>query len=579
LRTAVTIRAARPDALPALVRRAESLLGGTVQRFVDPGGRLAVVSTDAVHVDDREAFVHTGYVNHGDGSSAAVRPLISLKKRWVGPPELRLTDSPGGIAAFFLVDAAADRVFAWSSRGGTEAVFWARGPEGIVIGNRPLFCHLLASGRETPATSTSWARRVLLGDSTLWDDTCFEDTWYATPRTTLVLDRGEVQTRPHPLAIGPRFVDRSPEGLDAFADTSLRAVEVMRGEPLVQLHLSGGKDSRVVAGLLARAGLPAECIVYSLPGIGEEPTAAAVARALGLPLRTLDHEISTGPAMVETMLDNLARQDGLLNENRQLIYPALAPTSVPILEGQAHHPRGGMLTMMQNRFLVKRRIHRQLTGDETLVDSAIGRERSARVSQLLRGYTVDHPADLSYWMYADWRMGRWLQPVWMRIRRARPLYWPMMDERVLEVTARLATWDRVSEYAFFAMMKRHAPALASLPLYDGIWRFDSNGADKTLFPEGFATRSVPDPERGGRKRTAEKRLSTVLPLFRMVMSDLRSADDLRSWIRPDVLPRLLDAGDDTPAALGLENQKIVRFMWKVVALGLTLDGRWFGRAP
>ena len=69
----------------------------------------------------------------------------------------------------------------------------------------------------------------------------------------------------------------------------------------------------------------------------------------------------------------------------------------------------------------------------------------------------------------------------------------------------------------------------------------------------------------------------VLPLFRAALSDFRCAAELRTWIRPDVLPRLLDAGDQTPALLGIDNQQIVRFMWKTVAIGLVLDGDWLGR--
>ncbi len=86
------------------------------------------------------------------------------------------------------------------------------------------------------------------------------------------------------------LTEPGPGGADAaacVADALVRAVTPLRDVTgPVELSLTGGKDSRLIAAALARAGVPARARTYGFPGHPDVIVAAQVARELGL-----EHEI------------------------------------------------------------------------------------------------------------------------------------------------------------------------------------------------------------------------------------------------------------------------------------------------
>lgn len=604
MRDVALIRGDDPRAVGEATRRATSLLSAgaapsrdrterVIESWTSPDGSMALVQSESIaapvrvplHRTRSEAFAYTGFVGLPDPSATSVRERVVLRNRWLRTPALVLREAPGGTAAFFLADGDGRAAYAWSGLSGAEGVFHAQGPRVTVISNRPLCAHLVATERDRPSFSRTWARRILVGDYTLWDDTPYDDTFYAPPRSTVVVDRRGIRFLPHPLRIpSSSYAAGSTEAIDDLVHASLDAIGVVRRMPRGELHLSGGKDSRMVAALVKRAGIDVETVTYGGGVGGESAAAAAVARCLGLPHRVAAQDTRSDESLLPTMLANLARAEGLLNENRQLSYapPPVVPGR-PVLEGQAHHPRGGYKTHEDWGVAKARaRLHRQLGGDGELVASELGAERRRRIDALVVRYRPRRAAELAFWMYADWRAARWLHAAYLANTAERHVVWPMMDERVLSVCARLDVADRVREVAFFRALTALAPELARLPLYEDVWKFDHGGPGSTPFPDGFAERTTPFPEQAATRRrgrvSPEKRLSTIAPLFRMAMSDLACSAEVRSWIRPEALPLLL-AGDDRTAALGLENQQIVRFLWKATAIALVLDGAWLDRAP
>lgn len=588
MRDVVLVRAESAERLRAVTSRAEQLLaqrdrGRCLDAFVDERGGVALVQGEPAWGEavpmargGREAFAYCGFVGLPDPSARSVRDLLAWQQGWWGRRTLRWQRSPGGIAAYFLADGRRSTCLAWSSLSGSLGLFWTKGPDAVVVSNSPLLSHLLATGRTTPTFSLQWARRILLGDSTLWNDTPYEGTSYPSPRSALVVDSAGVSELPHPLAMdAARYPVRSPEGVQALHDASLEAMAALRRMAPPELHLSGGKDSRYVAALLAKAGIRAEAVTYGVEQGGEGEAAGQVAALVRLPHRVAAQEIATGDDLEAAMVANLRRSEGLLSENRQLSYVRRAgPPGAPLLQGQAHHPRGGLYTRVQrDAAKVRARVLGQQIGDEWAIVPDLVAERRARISQLLDDYRVPHPADLSYWIYADWRAHRWLQPVYLAETRDRPLVWPMMDERVLAVCARLSTLDRVSEFAFFAALEQLAPGMGRVPLYERTWVFDRGGEAETPFPDGFAERNAPVRDHMRRPGSPEKRMATVLPLFRRTMADLPCSPELRNVIRPDILQALL-AGEEAVSALGLDQQRVVRFLWKATAIGMVLDGKW-----
>jgi hypothetical protein len=266
------------------------------------------------------------------------------------------------------------------------------------------------------------------------------------------------------------------------------------------------------------------------------------------------------------------RAAGLIAEARHLAYPALPRGGEPFIQGQAHHPRGGYSSAWAPHAVVRPRLVDGTIGDVAFLGDEIVAERRARLDEILDGYSVRHPAELAYWLYSDWRMTRWTAGAYRPAAAARPVVWPMMDERALAVTAGLHPSDRLREIAYFDALVRLAPELGPVPLYEDTWRFDTGPAAGREWPDGFERRTAAFRERG-RGRTDERRIGTIQPLFRFAMNELSTGCELARLIRPDALRALCDEAD--PAlALGRPHMQIINFMWKATAVALVTEGAW-----
>lgn len=585
MRDVVLIRCASPPTFDRVVERAVDLVrdecGSTappeIAVWTDRQSGLALIQSSApdapekvdLHQNAREAFAYAGFVAQPGIASSDIRRLISLGRD--GLPTM--SRSPGGIATYFLADARRRRLVAWSSHAGMAGPYYTVGAACTAISNRPLLSHRVARQEERPVFSTRWAERVLLGGASLWDDTPFEGTLQPPPRCALVVE-DDVRTAPHPVPLSGRYERQDPAGIEALCDASLAAVAPLRRWPRGELWLSGGKDSRLALALVRRAGIDIDIVTHARPGAGEGEAAAAVAQALGLETHiTSAAGIAIGEDLLPAILANLRRSDGLLGEARQLAYPAAPHRGQPVVQGQAHHPRGGnKVRLTPDRDAVEQQLITATLGDHDLVEPALVDERRARLREILAGYPVQHTSELAYWLYADWRMTRWTTAAYAAAARSRMVLWPMMDERVLQITAALDPVDRAREVAFFSALCRLAPGLAGVPLYEDTWRFDSGRGGLAQFPDGHEERLSPFKEQG-RGRTPDRRVPTIQPLFRQAVHDLGFAHELQRLVRPEVLRALCDEPDPA-AALGRPHTQIVNFMWKATAVALVCEGTW-----
>jgi len=515
-----------------------------------------------------KAFAYTGFVSDERFAAADVMELVSTT--WLG--NLVVARSPGGIAAFFYANARRRRSYVWSSHAGVEGVFVTRGSDCIAISNRPLLSHLVGSQRDVPRFSSEWARRTLLGGATLWDDTPYQGTHQPPPRSMVVLRGDEIAFAPHPVPLQQRrFRCRDPAGIDALNEAALRAVSVLRRWPRGELGLSGGKDSRYVAALLRTAEIEIDHFTHSSDCGGERHSAEAVARALGVELRVTPGDIVTGEALQPLILANLRRSDGLLAENRQLCYRPTPHRGQPLVHGQAHHPRGGFPSLSKDRLTVTDRLIARNLGDHRLVRAELVRERRKRLRELLDDYDCE-PDELGYWMYNDWRMTRWTIASYRATSRSRPVVWPMMDEGALCAISELSPVDRSSEVAFHAALRALNREVAALPLHENMWTFDQGEGGPAAFPEDYESRRHPFKNAGGR-RSPDRRISTIQPLFRHAVGDLGYAEELRSLIDPEILG-ILSTHPDPSTVIDVPHIQLVQFMWKATAIALVMEGDW-----
>jgi hypothetical protein len=298
------------------------------------------------------------------------------------------------------------------------------------------------------------------------------------PSTTLHLLDGAV-TRP-----ATALHEGSAHGARSVAEALTAAVLPLRdaGTP-VQLSLTGGKDSRLIAAALVKAGVP---VVAKTHGFADHPdvvVAAEIARRLGI-----EHVVRT-PAAPGQRVDVLARiratvlvADGMLSAFENVGRPD--PAASPVLTAGGH---GGELLRGGYAETAGRQGQGTSAGLRAVLSPA---RRAARSAELLRRLTTKHlglvrrgpaaayAASLAPWtgqlalhplralddFYLVNRAGRWSaaarQAYLLRERLAQPLF----DDRVVLAARAVPLADRVSGALPAAVLAELNPALTDIPL-------------------------------------------------------------------------------------------------------------------
>jgi len=272
------------------------------------------------------------------------------------------------------------------------------------------------------------------------------------------------------------------EGARDVAEGLVAAVAPLRdaGSP-VELSLTGGKDSRLIAAALVKAGVP---VVARTHGFSDHPdvvVAAEIARRLGI-----EHVVRT-PAAPGQRVDVLARiratvlvADGMLSAFENVGRPD--PTASPALTAGGH---GGEL--LRGGYAETSGRVAATSGPRRAVAPA---RRAARSAELLRRLTTKHlglirrgpaaayAASLAPWtprlarhpmralddFYLVNRAGRWSAAARQAYLLRERLVQPLFDDRVVLAARAVPLADRVSGALSAAVLAELSPALADVPL-------------------------------------------------------------------------------------------------------------------
>jgi Asparagine synthase len=274
----------------------------------------------------------------------------------------------------------------------------------------------------------------------------------------------------------------SLRGARDVAEALVAAVAPLRdaGGP-VELSLTGGKDSRLIAAALVKAGVP---VVAKTHGFDDHPdvvVAAEIARRLGL-----EHVVRT-PAAPGQRVDVLGRiratvlvADGMLSAFENVGRPD--PAASPALTAGGH---GGELLRGGYAETAGRR-----GGSSGLRRAVAPARRAARSAELLRRLTTKHlglvrrgpaaayAASLAPWtaplarhplhalddFYLVNRAGRWSAAARQAYLLRERLTQPLFDDRVVLAARTVPLADRVSGALTAAVLAELSPALADVPL-------------------------------------------------------------------------------------------------------------------
>ena len=429
---------------------------------------------------------------------------------WGGPPsagEAAPAGEPGSAgqpaSAEALVTSRAGTIWADSATPGSgrapvvartsvtrvDPVYVAEVPGAVIVADRAIWAAWTASRLD--AHDPLHVAALLNPGFPLGSATPFSGVSALTRSTTLHLLNGDLTRLPNPAgAAGPRppVPADGPGGgrlggARAVADGLVAAVaHLADARQPVELSLTGGKDSRLIAAALVAAGVP---VVARTHGFADHPdvvVAAEIARRLGI-----EHLVRT-PAAPGQQVDVLGRiratvlvADGMLSAFENVGRPDPAPSSVVTAGGHGGELlRGGYAETAAGR-----------PGAAGGLRAALGpARRAARAAELLRRLTTKHlglirtgpaagyVASLAPWsaavarhplhalddFYLVNRAGRWSAAARQAYLIREHLVQPLFDDRVVLAARAVPLADRISGALSAAVLAELCPALTDVPL-------------------------------------------------------------------------------------------------------------------
>ncbi|MFB9313495.1 asparagine synthase-related protein [Nocardioides plantarum] len=414
-------------------------------------------------------------------------------------------DSPGVWSSY---SAAPGRVRAATCASGTELVFHAETPHLVVLGNRASLVHLVARASEGPGHDAVALDPVGLA-------AVVNAGFHTTARTVF---RGLSSLDPATTALGTPTglslattptAHHGPASVQDVADALVRSVADLPTETPVRLGLTGGRDSRLLAALLARAGSPVLTRTAGLPDDPDVVVARDVAAALGLPhvvqrpagtKRDQDRDrlvvdprerLREAVGLGEGMISAYDRV-GRLDQTYDVDLVPFSGSGGEILRGYYASTLDGMEIAEVGRRVLKRRAH----PSEKLLHPSVRAAYLADLAEWRRWVATD-PATALEAFYVRQRTGRW-SGVARGSSSAGSLAWrPFFDHGVVEAVRRTPLAERTSERLFAALLDTLAPELADVRFAGKRWKFDAKPPTEPAARAAWDARSPLTGTRGG----------------------------------------------------------------------------------
>ena len=401
----------------------------------------------------------------GDGCAAVLRwgagtalaaglPVASYAGTiWPDPPDA-VAEGSGSVP-----------VYARTTVTRVDPVYVAEIPGAVVVSDRAMWAAWTADrlGDHDPRLACA----LLNPGFPLGSVTPFRGVSAVGRSTTLCLRNGTL-TRTH--ATAPTDPASPAASAADVADALVAAVEPLKeeGRP-VELSLTGGKDSRMVAAALVKAGVPVLAHTHGFADHPDVVIAAEVARRLGVP-----HEVRT-PAAPGEEVDVLGRiratvlvADGMLSAFENVGRPDPAVSRVITAGGHGGELlRGGYAETAAGRRAAALRAAELLR-----------RLTTRRLGLLRRGAAAGYVASIAPWtgalargplaalddFYLVNRAGRWSAAARQAYLIRESLVQPLFDERVVLAARAVPLARRTSGELSRAVLADLCPALTDVPL-------------------------------------------------------------------------------------------------------------------
>ena len=523
----------------------------TVQLFSWDDGPAMTDASIAPFGDDG-AVTAAGHL-HDRGTQLSHHDLAGRR----GDPD-RIIGDLGG--AFSVCRAAGDTVQAWSSRGRTYPVFYASTPKMTVVASRPLAAHLVSRRSTTPEYDEQHAAELLacglvapftnpfVGVRQLADGARLDVT-AAGPTTSQTWE-------PPPGGDGTGAIEETVHAL-------VESLAVLRGQT-VRSAITGGKDSRLIAALLVKAGIDFSTFTTGAPEHPDVVVGAQVAAALGLEHETRPPADQLPPdpdQLIERLVRPLRSGEAIAGAYHAGGRPGgVRPQSVGLGGAGGEVLRGGFA---RTDFTEPDRLQRKLAWETRVNDRWLTPDASSHCEHALAAWfapLADVPVpDVLAWYHRDIRLGRW-QASRTMTRFGSPSIQPFLDSQVIRTAMNLPILDRASERSFYALLEHTNPDLAAMPLATSTWRFDVEKKKLAFEREADDSRHLLSGPIGRR-------------LFE-VIDDSSARDRLASVVDADAYESFR-ANALAGTHDGRERPSL--FVWSLAMLSLMWDGTWLNQ--
>ncbi|MFE0153532.1 asparagine synthase-related protein [Nonomuraea sp. NPDC059007] len=450
------------------------------------------------------------------------------------------TQSSGGCFSAFRAAPGEIQAATVSTR--ACSVFYAETSDLHIVGSRALHVHLVATGGQIDWDELALQSMIRQGYF-LSDETPYRGVHALDPSSTIEVRDAtrSINRTPLPTAAPmPRTTRAKRTGIDQLGDSLIAAVAPLRAvtEP-VNLALTGGRDSRLMAALLHAARIPFRATTNGLDDHPDVVIARQIARKLKIehtvipPVQTEKKDAVVIPHPQLRTYDVLKACEGMTSAYESIV-EYLPYSARPTMSGQSGEILRGGFLYSQNTTTEKAMTRR--INDFYLKNAGLfTAEANEHAESLAAPWLVrarENPWEVLDHMYVTYRVGRWHAGARVgSLRRGNPIQ-PFLDNRVVSESIALDQQWRYSEEVVHGLIRRFAPSLHTIPLEGAPWRFAADRPASLwarLRAEKPAAAAKPKKAGGWNWRTSPgPELSSILGEF--VVDRL---DALANLVQPD----------------------------------------------
>lgn len=430
-------------------------------------------------------------------------------------------------------------------------VFYAETPDLHIVGDRALQVHLVATGGRVVWDELALQSMIRQGYF-LSDETPYLGVRALGPSSSIVIRGGtrSIDAVPLPQAhLTPGSPRAKRKAISCLGEALVSAVAPLRSvsEP-VNLALTGGRDSRLMAALLHAAKVPFRATTNGLDDHPDVIIARQIAAKLRIdhtvipPAQTAAKDAVVIPHPLRRTYEVLRTCEGMTSAYESIV-EYLPYSDKRTMSGQSGEILRGGFLYSQNHTTEKAMLRRVkdffLKNDRLFTDEANEHARDLATPWLARAQensweVLDH-------MYVTYRVGRWHAGARVgSLRRGNPVQ-PFLDNRVVSEALMLDQRWRHSEEVVYGLIMKLAPALRAIPLEGTPWRFAAN-RPPSLWSRLRPLAKASFPASTGRKSGAWNWRTSPGPVLSTLLGEyvMERMDVLGNLVRPDEVKLLFD---------------------------------------